>query len=147
MGIWDWALEAYGRPGVPEACLTLQDEHGQNTSLLLWAIYAEASDPDLLARAAGAARAWDSVALKPLREIRRGLKQALPPVPDGAREALRAEVKDVELAAERLLLETLESLAPHRGGAPALVALEAASEAWGIPAPPDALAALAAALS
>lgn len=146
MGIWDWALEAYAQPGVPDACLTLQDEHGQNTSLLLWAVYAEVNDPVLLARAAEAARAWDATALKPLREVRRALKPPLPPFGDGARQELREEVKAVELAAERLLLETLEGLSRGRGGARALQALEAASKAWDKPAPADALARLAAAL-
>ncbi|WP_337189023.1 TIGR02444 family protein [Phenylobacterium sp.] len=149
--IWDWALAAYALPGVPEACLALQDEHGQNTSLLLWAVYAEARDPALLARGVEAARAWDATALRPLREVRRALKPALPPFPDGARQALRDEVKGLELAAERLLLETLAGLcgAPRHasGGAPALEALEAASRAWEKPAPPAALAALAAALA
>jgi len=37
-------------------------------------------------------------------------------------------------------------MAAHKGGAPALQALEAAAAAWGKPAPADALAALAAAL-
>ena len=90
MGIWDWALEAYAQPGVPEACLALQDAHGQNTSLLLWAVYAEVKDP--------------------------------------------------------VVLETLEGLAKGRGGARALEALEAASQAWEKPAPAEALAELAAAL-
>jgi uncharacterized protein (TIGR02444 family) len=144
--IWEWALEAYGRPDVPDACLTLQDRFGQNTSFLLWAVWAEASDPALLKRGAAAALAWDRVALSPLRASRRALKAPLPPFPDSAREALREDVKALELAAERLLMETLEGLADGRGGAPALTALEAASAAWGPPAPSDALAALARAL-
>ena len=36
MSLWDWTLKAYAQGGVPEACLALQDAHGQNTSLLLW---------------------------------------------------------------------------------------------------------------
>jgi uncharacterized protein (TIGR02444 family) len=146
MGIWDWALEAYALPGVPDACLKLQDAHGQNTSLLLWAVYAEVKDPAVLARAAEAARAWDATALKPLREVRRALKPPLPPFADGARQELREEVKAIELSAERLLMETLDGLTKGRGGAHALEALEAASKAWDKPAPADALAALAAAL-
>lgn len=146
MAIWEWALEAYARPGAPEACLTLQDQHGQNVSLLLWAVHAETRDPALLARAAEVARAWDRAALVPLREVRRTLKTPAPPVDDGARLALREEVKAVELAAERLLLETLERLSPGQGGAHALEALMSASAAWGKPAPADALAELAAAL-
>ena len=146
MAIWEWALEAYARPGVPEACLTLQDAHGQNTSLLLWAVHAETADPDLLARAVEAAKAWDHTALVPLREVRRALKPPLPPFEDHARLALREEVKALELAAERLLLETLERLVEGQGGAPALMALRAASAAWGNPAPDDVLAELASAL-
>lgn len=146
MAIWEWALEAYARPGVPEACLKLQDEHGQNTSFLLWAVRAEVKDPELLARAAEAARAWDRTALVPLRDVRRALKLALPPVDDDARLALREEVKALELAAERLLLETLDGMSQGRGGAHALEALEAASKAWDKPAPTGVLAELAAAL-
>lgn len=146
MAIWEWALEAYARPGVPEACLRLQDEHGQNTSFLLWAVRAEVKDPALLARAAEATRAWDRTALVPLRDVRRALKPALPPVDDTARLALREEVKALELAAERLLLETLDGMSQGRGGAHALEALEAASKAWDKPAPTGVLAELAAAL-
>lgn len=146
MDIWDWALDAYARPGAPEACLALQDEHGQNTPLLLWAVWAEAADPGLLARAAEVARSWDALAVTPLRQVRRALKPGHPPVADGAREALREEVKAAELRAERVLLETLAALGPRDGGAPALEALEAASRAWGSPAPREALAVLAAAL-
>lgn len=146
MAIWEWALDAYSRPGVPQAALTLQDDHGQNTSFLLWAVHAEAKDPELLARAAAAARAWDATALVPLRAVRRALKPALPPFADHAREFLREEVKGLELAAERLLMETLDDMAHSGGGAHALEALEAASAAWGKPAPANALAELAAAL-
>lgn len=150
MGIWDWALETYGRPGVPAACLALQDEHGQNTCLLLWAVWAEARDPALLARAAALARAWEDEAVAPLRRVRRGLKAPVADVSDKARERLREDVKALELHAERVLLESLaalaEGLGARFGGAPALQALEAASAAWGRPAPRDALAGLAAAL-
>jgi hypothetical protein len=133
MAIWEWTLEAYARPGAPEACLRLQDRFGQNTDLLLWAVEVT--------------RRWDETALTPLRAVRRGLKAALPPVDDGAREGLREDVKAAELRAERVLLETLAELTGQaRGGAHALDALKAASAAWS-PAAPDAeLAALAAAL-
>jgi len=147
MSLWEWTLEAYAQPGVPEACLALQDAHGQNTSFLLWAVWAETVDPELLARAAAAARAWDETALKPLRAVRRALKPALPPIDDDAREGLREDVKGAELRAERVLMETLEDMAGRRrAGAPALAALKAASVAWGRPAPEETLAELAEAL-
>ena len=146
MSLWDWTLRAYGQDGVPEACLRLQDEFGQNTSLLLWAVWAETADAPLLARAADIARRWETLALTPLRTVRRALKPAFEGVEDGPRENLREDVKAVELRAERLLMESLESLGENGGGAHALAALEAASKAWGKPAPDEALAALAAAL-
>jgi uncharacterized protein (TIGR02444 family) len=146
MSLWAWTLEAYGQPGVAQACLALQDDHGQNTSLLLWAVWAEAADADLLARAADAAHSWEATALVPLRAVRRALKAPAPPVADAAREGLRDDVKAAELRAERVLMETLEAMGGARGGAHALAALEAASRAWGKPAPANALAALAAAL-
>ena len=146
MALWDWTLRAYGQAGVPDACLTLQDVHGQNTSLLLWAVWAEVTDPTLLARAADVARRWEALAIAPIREVRRALKPSFPGVEDSEREALREDVKAVELRAERVLMESLESMTGHHGGAHALAALEAASAAWGRPAPADALAALAAAL-
>ena len=152
MSLWDGVVAAYERPGIPEACLKLQDEHGQNTSLLLWAAIVQPRDEAVLAQAAAAARSWDETALKPLREVRRALKAACPPVADAAREGLREDVKAAELRAERVLVETLETLGGEThsaaGGADgALAAVTAAARAWGRPAPGEALAALVAALA
>jgi len=150
MGLWDWMLAVYERPGVPATCLRLQDEFGQNTSLLLWAAGVRPMDPAVLQAAARAAHAWDETALHPLRGVRRALKAPAPPVPDAAREGLREAVKAAELRAERVLVETLETLggsSPGAGGGSALQAMTAAVRAWGRPAPEDALAALAAALA
>jgi uncharacterized protein (TIGR02444 family) len=144
--LWEWTLEAYAQAGVPEACLALQDQHGQNTSFLLWAVWAEAADPDLLARAADMARRWDSLALAPLRAVRRALKPPFDGVAADPREGLREDVKAAELRAERVLMEALEAMTQDQGGAHALDALRAAVRAWGTPAPDAALAALAAAL-
>lgn len=148
MSLWDWTLEAYARPGVPEACLALQDDHDLNISFLLWAVWAEGADAAVLAQAANVGKVWDSRVLKPVREVRRTLKLAFPAVDDSAREGLREDVKSVELRAERVLMETFEALTENRrGGVPALAALQAASRAWGVAAPNEALARLASALS
>jgi uncharacterized protein (TIGR02444 family) len=152
MALWDEVVAAYERPGIPEACLTLQDEHGQNTSLLLWAAIVRPHDEAVLAQAAAAARSWDETALKPLRAVRRALKAPSPPVADAAREGLREDVKAAELRAERVLVETLESLeaavsAPVDPDGAALAAVTAAARAWGRPAPSEALAALVAGLA
>jgi uncharacterized protein (TIGR02444 family) len=129
--LWDWVLDAYARPGVPETCLKLQDEHAQNVSLLLWAIRTRPLGGAVLDRAAAAARSWDETTLHPLRAVRRRLKTPCPPVDDTAREGLRAEVKAAELHADG---------APGHGSA--LEAATAAARAWGRPAPVETLAAL-----
>lgn len=146
VGLWDWAVAVYARPGVEAACLELQDDHGQNVPLLLWGVWAGATDPDLAAEAAHAARHWEQAVVGPLRIARRALKSPAPAIAEAGRERLRQEVKAAELAAERLLLEGLEMLtpAPTPGGDAVrpLAALWAASAAWGTS--PDApLAALA----
>jgi hypothetical protein len=65
------------------------------------------------------------------------LKPPAEGVPDAAREALRAEVKALELKAEQALIEALEALAPPAGAAPRplLPALEAAASQWPTSAP------------
>lgn len=151
MSLWAWTLDAYARPGVPEVCLDLQDRFGRNTSFLLWAAWAgglgRASDAAGLAEAARLARAWDAEVLTPLREVRRRLKPACPPVDDVAREALREEVKAAELHAERVLMETLEALTPAAGLGDGREALQAAAAAWGGPPCSAELAVLAAKIS
>ena len=148
MGIWDWTLEAYDRPGAREACLALQDDHGQHVSYLLWAAWAGETLEELLVTGTAAARAWDAAALVPLRQVRRTLKSPAPPIADGPREALREAVKGCELFAERALMEALAELSGRAAGpVDALAVLESAVRAWGRPAPREAVAALATALS
>ena len=77
--------------------------------------------------------------------IRDSLKTPAPPIADWAREALREQVRKAEFAAERLLMDTLEALAPAPSGRAIGLAeaMNAASAAWGRPAPSTALEALA----
>jgi uncharacterized protein (TIGR02444 family) len=153
MGYWTWALEAYARPGAAQACLELQDRHGQCIPYLLWAAWAarEGRPLDRPALEAGAelAARWEAAAVGPLRAARRAMKPPLPGVADAAREALRAEVKALELQAEQLLIETLEARAPPAGPHPLPLrsALAAAVAAWPAEASPAALERLAQTLS
>ena len=116
MRLWDWAVAAYGADGVADACLELQDAAGQNVPLLLWAAWCAAEgrapDEDALDAAGDTARAWQETAIAPLRAVRRALKPRAPDLDDEAREAVRAQVKAIELEAERRLLTALEALAP-----------------------------------
>lgn len=135
MRLWDWALEVYARQPVADACLHLQDAHGQNVPYLLWAawIAGEGRSADLK-DAAKMMRAWDAEVGAPLRGVRRALKPARPPVDEAAKDALRDAVKAVELKGERVLMESLEALSgPPSAPIPVLEGLVAAAEASGDP--------------
>ena len=153
MRFWTWALEAYARPGAAEACLDLQDGHGQCVPYLLWVAWAAREgrvlDPLILEAGAELSARWEAAAVGPLRAARRAMKSQVPGVADAAREALRAEVKTLELRAEQLLIETLEAMGPEaNGGALAIgPALAAAAAAWRCDAPQSALDRLAQTLS
>ncbi|MDG3442032.1 TIGR02444 family protein [Nitrospirillum amazonense] len=111
--LWPYALAAYARPGVAEACLAAQDAHGADVPLLLWGSWAAArghtlTEADLAAAATVAAR-WRAPIIAPLRQARRALKTLAAGAPEN--EALRQAVKAAELEAERLYMATLEQLA------------------------------------
>jgi uncharacterized protein (TIGR02444 family) len=152
MRLWDWALEVYARQPVAEACLHLQDAHGQNVPYLLWAAWmAQEERVADLKDAARLMRAWDAEIGAPLRGVRRALKPPRPPVDEDAKEALRDAVKAVELKGERVLMESLEALSAPSGGPagapiPVLDGLVAAAEASGDPPRRQALEMLASAL-
>lgn len=136
MSLWDWALTAYAADGVADACVDLQDSAGQNVPLLLWAAWCAAEgrapDEDALEAAGDTARAWQETAIAPLRAVRRALKPGAPDLDDADREAIRAQVKAVELEAERRLLAALETLAPAPSGPPkpAITLLVSAARVW-----------------
>jgi uncharacterized protein (TIGR02444 family) len=148
---WDWALEVYAREGVADACLTLQDAHGQNVPLLLWALWAsrEGRSPDdaVLSEAAGLARRWETTAVAPLRAVRRDLKQDVEGFPAAERLAFRDHVKAVELEGERVLMRNLELLAePTTSARGETELLSAAAAAFGAPLEPGRFGPLLAAL-
>jgi uncharacterized protein (TIGR02444 family) len=153
MRFWTWALEAYARPGAAQACLELQDRHGQNIPYLLWAAWAASEgrplDRATLEAGAGLAARWEAAAVGPLRAARRAMKPEVPGMADLAREALRAEVKALELQAEQLLIEALEALPPAAGSEDLRLkpALLAATAAWPARASEEALEQLAQTLS
>ncbi len=147
--LWDWAVRAYASAGVGEACLHLQDAAGQNVPLLLWAAWAARTgrepDADTLEAACDVARAWQEAAIAPLRSVRRAMKGRNPDLEDSDREAVRAQVKAVELEAERRLLSALEALSPPPEGPPrpVLAALIAVARQWSPMTPRPGLIALA----
>lgn len=152
-GLWAWVLEIYARPGVADACLELQDVTGQNVPLLLWAAWTASTgrriDADTREAACDTARIWEDGAVAPLRAVRRALKVRAVDMDDDDREAVRAQVKAVELDAERRLLLALEALSPASSDANIAVidALAAVARIWSASVPRAGLVKLAAQLS
>jgi uncharacterized protein (TIGR02444 family) len=139
VSLWDFALSLYARPGVEPACLALQDAHAQCVPLLLWRLWAldRRVDAAMLQSAVALARDWEARVVGPLRSVRRSLAEPTAPIADAARLALRADVKDGELAAERALLAGLEALTSQDDavGKAATDALIELADAWARPAP------------
>jgi len=134
---WRFSLRIYGTPGVPAACLTLQDGSGVDVNVLLFGLFA-ASQGRQLATAdvkaiAAAIDPWRLNAVVPLRGVRRFLKDT--PAGFEAQDipALRQRVKMMELEAEQLQQEVLYSSWPMEAlgaPAPALEAAQANVEAY-----------------
>ena len=147
--LWTWAVAAYDAPGVAEACLSLQDHNEQNVPLLLWAAWVAVTgrrpDEETIEAACDAARAYDTVVVAPLRAVRRTLKAPIPDVDNDHREALRQQVKALELDAERRLMLELEDLAPPPSGAArrAIDGLAETAKLWARVVPRPALTPLA----
>ncbi|KAA0683462.1 TIGR02444 family protein [Roseomonas genomospecies 6] len=114
--LWDFSLAVYGRPGVPAACLDLQDRLGQDVNLLLFAAWAGMDcNADLpaaeLERIDSAVAPWRAEVVRPLRAVRRRVK--------GEDDALYRRMKAAELEAERVQqdrLFALSGLTPAPGG-------------------------------
>ena len=104
---WQFAVRLYGRPGVGEACLLLQDRLGVDVNILLFSAYAAAElgiplDAHDVGDLDAIVAPWRSEVVAELRKLRRRLKSGPVPAPCDATEKLRAEIKRAELQAEQI---------------------------------------------
>lgn len=116
---WQFALGVYGKPGVAECCLSLQDRYGVDINVLLMALFSAhvrdaALDDGALSDIDRAVRAWRDEVVRPLRSIRRRLKHGPTPAPNMATESLRTAVKDVELHAEQIEMAVIANRLENR---------------------------------
>jgi uncharacterized protein (TIGR02444 family) len=111
---WRFSLAFYSRPGVAEACIALQDECGADVNVALYLLFlaldGRVIDANDLTRIIAVAAPWNDAVVLPLRSVRRRMKGGVTDMPASPTEALRTEVKRIELQAERLLQEALEAL-------------------------------------
>lgn len=109
---WAFAVRVYGRPGVREACLGLQDRRGADVVAMLALLHHAARGhpaprQEAVETLLGEVAAWRRAAVLPLRAIRRELKQAMFPgdiAPGPDAERARQAVAAAELEAERVEL-------------------------------------------
>ena len=107
--LWSFSLSTYARPGVEPACLQLQSA-GINVCLLLCGLWlgvrGVACNEHRLQQLRSVAEPWDTDVVSPLRALRVNWKVVA--ADDGELNALREQVKALELEAERHLLVRLE---------------------------------------
>lgn len=103
---WNFSLELYAGDGVAEACLDLQERRGCDVNILLFCCWLGASGrptltADRLRVILKASDAWQAEVVRPLRAVRRRLKdQPWPAALPETVDAVRRRVADAELAAE-----------------------------------------------
>ncbi len=118
---WAWSLDVYGRVGVADAALALQDAHGANVNVVLvccWsaAIGAPAFDTGTFEAIERTLHPFSDGVTRPLRAVRRGLKHPAPPVTAEMAADLRKQVLEAELGAERIEQTLLEAaITEHQG--------------------------------
>jgi uncharacterized protein (TIGR02444 family) len=112
---WRFSLDFYARPGVAEACLALQDRCGADINLLLFLLWMALSrrsfSPEAVRAFDKRIGDWRKTVVIPLRTLRRNLKQGSALVAPAEAEAFRAQVKALELEAERSQQEAMAALA------------------------------------
>ncbi|UDF02867.1 TIGR02444 family protein [Asticcacaulis sp. AND118] len=151
---WDWAVAAYGGEGVADRCLELQDTHGQNVPLVLFAVWAGvrgvALDEETAEAAVDISRAYADTVVVPLRTIRQRMRAVVGDMDDAHREALRTRVKALEIEAERAQMEALSALVGTGAAEPQKTArdnLIAVAKLWARVVPRNPLIAFCDALS
>lgn len=140
--LWSFTLDFYARPGVEQACLSLQAD-GANVCALLCGVWMDRRgvqfDPQGAQQIGQLADPWHEQVVGPIRDIRTRWKDAA--TADEELTALRDRLKTLELDAERELLVRLQRLTrdwPERDAAPSSEWLEALAGA-AAKASPDAL--------
>ncbi len=116
-GFWDFSVRTYRTAGVPEACLSLQNDYGADVNMLLYCCWTGAVigrfDAELFAKASEFSTQWADHVVMPLRSARRWMKHSgcdTDPAPTDTCMQLREEIKSVEFAAEKMQQQGLESL-------------------------------------
>jgi uncharacterized protein (TIGR02444 family) len=113
--IWDFVLNYYGRKGVSEALIGLQDSQGIDVNMLLFLMWMAAQKKSVAAGdvklVSETSHPWQRSVVVPIRGVRRLLKDNAPLVAADAAAAFRKKVQAIELEGEQLQLNAMAALA------------------------------------
>jgi len=128
---WDFSNRVYRLPLTRDTLLSLQDSHGLDANLLLfcsWYAHTRGRlDPATIQQALAISQPWAEQVVRPLRAARRWMKlnpsvQIYPASTEATMTArqqqLRDQIKALELQAEHLQEDMLESLSQRAGAVP-----------------------------
>lgn len=111
--LWTYSLDRYSRDGVPDLCLTFQDEHDADVNAVLFALWLGQDgfvlNPASAELIRSAVQDWHQSVVVPMRKVRRWMKN-YPARDMVARNHLREAVKGLELEAERMEQDILFGL-------------------------------------
>ena len=114
---WNFSVATYGKAGVAEACLHLQEELGIDVNVLLYCCWYGCTrgtlDGPAIERILSFAEPWAEHVVRPLRAARTWMKSVgcvSPFVPGDECMALREEIKRAELKAEHLQENRMQAL-------------------------------------
>ncbi len=104
---WDFSLEVYGSPGVPDACLRLQEAHGIDVNVILFCCWVGRTGRGRLgaeetAATCRAVAEWHEVVVRGVRAVRQRLKGGMPPAPTALSEPLRRRLAALEVQFEHV---------------------------------------------
>lgn len=114
---WNFSVATYGKAGVAEACLHLQEQLGIDVNILLYCCWYGCTrgtlDGAAMERILSFAEPWSEHVVRPLRAARTWMKAVgcdQPFVPGDECMALREEIKRAELKAEHLQENRMQAL-------------------------------------
>lgn len=136
---WNFSLEVYGAADVAPACLALQERYAIDVNFLLLCLWLgragyDAVETEEIARLHGTIDAWHTEVVRPLRTLRKRLKEPIATEDRALALSLRQRIQNIEIDAEhieQLMLgaalpdENAKMAASNNGLAAARVNLEA----------------------
>jgi uncharacterized protein (TIGR02444 family) len=125
--LWNFSVRVYASPGVEDACIRLQEVWNADVPVLLFALWRGKRGCELsnanIQEIVDTVTVWQREVITPIRQLRRRLRDdadRLAPELTVGMQAVRKELQQTELAAERRELEclaTIEVGATHEPGA------------------------------